>query len=809
VLTADKLRELPDEEVKAALSQLSAKQVQELQYNWSFWARPEQIPPKGDWNTFLALAGRGWGKDLAKTEPIFTTEGWKTMGDLVVGDYVYAWDGTPTKVIDLYHPNPRQLVKFTFSDNTTIVSSVEHDWVTWTHKDRKSFSRNIGGPIAPDWPNWSLRGAGPKMRTSQDIIDTFYQGKREDRNHSIPLAMPLEGTHKPEIKDPYYLGVWLGDGLSSACHEIVVGEEDQEFYGNLWPNHVERSPLIFRAPTEGFQWMRDLGLRKNKHLPECVFTASYEQRLAILQGLMDSDGFADTSSVEFCNTNRSLADAVMFLARSLGQKPVLAISRATLYGKDCGPKYRVTWRPAQGINPFKLPRKANKITFGGSQEARNHHRMIVAYEYVDYEPTVCISVEHKDHLFLAGEGMIPTHNTKASAEWIREKVKEGHKRLAYVCSTNSDVEKVFVKGESGILNCCWEGDKNHKGVTIGMPVWSPTKRSLTWYQDGDPSKKEIATVLCFSAEEPDRLRGPQFSAAACDELCAWNKDEETWSMLQFCLRLGRHPQVFIATTPKPTKLIRQLLKDEKTFVVRGSTFDNAANLADTYLDQVKRLYEGTRLGRQELYAEVMEESEGALWTTEMLDGCQISRNDLPELLRIVVSVDPAVTSNAESDDTGIIVAGVDVNGKCYVLGDYTLKATPQGWASKAVELYYKYDADRIVAERNQGGDMVKHTILGEDEKVAIKMVHASRGKYARAEPVSALYERGLVYHVRDPEDGHNLNELETQQRTWEPLGSIGSPDRLDALVWAITDLALNGYAKPQLKLVYSNSKGLR
>ena len=391
--------------------------------------------------------------------------------------------------------------------------------------------------------------------------------------------------------------------------------------------------------------------------------------------------------------------------------------------------------------------------------------------------------------------------TWTGAQWVREKVKEGHRRIACVSATNSDIEKVMVHGESGLLSICCKYDKTYKGKEMGFPNWSPTKRNLTW-QNG-------AKVEFFSAEEPERLRGPQFSAAWCDELAAWKKDEDTWSMLQFGLRLGKHPKVCVTTTPKSTKLVRKLLKDPKTVVTTGSTFDNSVNLAETFLESIKEQFEGTRLGRQELYAEVLEENEGALWTTDTIDSCQIDRDKIPDLTRIIVSLDPAVTSNAESDMTGIVVAGVDVNGKAYILGDYTDRLSPQGWASKAIELYYSYEADRIVAEVNQGGDMVKHTIHGEDESVPLKMVRASRGKYARAEPVAALYERGLVYHVRNPDDGDaNLNELETQMRTWEPLGSIGSPDRLDAMVWALTDLMLNGYQKPQLKLVYSSNKGL-
>ena len=391
--------------------------------------------------------------------------------------------------------------------------------------------------------------------------------------------------------------------------------------------------------------------------------------------------------------------------------------------------------------------------------------------------------------------------TRAGVEWVRQKVKKGHKRIAAVAATNSDIERVMVKGESGFLSVCWKGDKTIRGAELGFPEYSPTKRTLFW--------KNGAQVQFFSAEEPERLRGPQFEFAWCDELAAWNKDMDTWDMLQFCMRLGKHPRIMITTTPKPTKLVRKILKDPKTIVTTGSTFDNADNLASTYLTAVKASYEGTRLGKQELYAEVLEEAEGALWTTDMLDSCQVDRADVPDLNRIVVAIDPAITANAESDMTGIVVAGIDVNGIVYVLGDYTEKLSPQGWASKSISLYNQWEADRIVAEKNQGGEMVRRTLEVEDETVPIKLVHASRGKMARAEPVSALYERGLVKHVRNPEDGANLEELETQMRTWEPLGSIGSPDRLDALVWACTELALGSYQIPPMQLAYESAKGIR
>ena len=393
---------------------------------------------------------------------------------------------------------------------------------------------------------------------------------------------------------------------------------------------------------------------------------------------------------------------------------------------------------------------------------------------------------------LAGRGW---GKTRAGAEWVRHRIKKGDGIVHCVAPTKGDVRRVMVEGDSGLLKVCWKGDKSIRGAHLGFPVWSPTNSTLTW-ENG-------ARAVFFSAEDPERLRGPQAYSAWCDELCAWRNAQDTWDMLQFGLRLGRHPKVFITTTPKTTKLLRSIVSDPKTVVSKGSTYDNSANLADTFLEAIRKTYEGTRLGRQELYAEILDESSGALWNRNLLSKCEVEKDQVPHLNRIVVSVDPAVTSNAESDMTGIIVAGIDVNGVAYVLADHTDRYTPQQWASKVVSLYNEYMADRVVAERNQGGDMVRHTLHTEDETLPVRLVHASRGKMARAEPISALYEQNKVKHVK------GLNDLEDQMVQWEPLGSLGSPDRLDALVWAITDLSLNGHARPMLRLAYSNAQGLK
>lgn len=405
--------------------------------------------------------------------------------------------------------------------------------------------------------------------------------------------------------------------------------------------------------------------------------------------------------------------------------------------------------------------------------------------------------------------------TWTGVQWVRDLVKKGKKRIAAVAATNSDIERVMVKGDSGFLNLCSKHDKTYNGVELGMPEWSPTKRTLTWANG--------AKVEFYSAQEPERLRGPQFEAAWCDELAAWMYDEDTWDMLQFCLRLGKHPRICITTTPKPTKLVRDILKGsedqydtdgvlvrKKTVVVTsGSTYENADNLASTYLKAVEEQYEGTRLGRQELYAEVLMESEGALWTADMIDNCQVSRDEVPELIRKVVSIDPAVTANVESDMTGIVVAGIDINGIVYILGDYTFKGLPEAWAKKAIDLYHDFGCSRIVYESNQGKALIPTVMRVIDPEIPLKGVHASDAKIARAEPVSSLYERNKVKHVRNPENPDSkLNELEVQMTTFEPLGKHKSPDRYDAMVWAVTELALKGYSAPKLQLIHRNKNDL-
>lgn len=389
--------------------------------------------------------------------------------------------------------------------------------------------------------------------------------------------------------------------------------------------------------------------------------------------------------------------------------------------------------------------------------------------------------------------------TRTGSEWIREQVKRGVKDIAIVGRTSAETSDVCLYGRSGLLNVCWEGDKDYQGNHMGVPVYNRTEKKLKWANG--------ATAKLFSSEEPEAPRGSQFETFWLDELGSWTYQQEMWDQIQFCMRLGKKPRGIVTTTPRSTPLIRSLIKRAETGEVHlttGSTFENTA-MPKSFFVEMRDKYEGTRLGEQELYAKVLTENEGALWTADMIDACQIGRDEVPDLQRVVVAVDPAVTNNVESDMTGIVVAGIDINGIGYVLGDYTFKDSPENWARKVVELYEKWGASRIVYESNQGKDLIPTLFRTIDPNLPLRGVHASSAKIARAEPVSALYEQGKVKHVRNPIDPEaSLTELETQMTTFEPLGKQKSPDRYDSCVWAITDLMLKGVARPKLQLIYSS-----
>ncbi|MGL5116146.1 MAG: DNA-packaging protein, partial [Beijerinckiaceae bacterium] len=372
-------------------------------------------------------------------------------------------------------------------------------------------------------------------------------------------------------------------------------------------------------------------------------------------------------------------------------------------------------------------------------------------------------------LVMGGRG---AGKTRAGAEWIRSLAMGNPKRgvapvgrLALVGETFADVRDVMVDGVSGLLAVHPARDR---------PRWEVGRRRLVWNNG--------AIAQSFSAEEPEALRGPQFDAAWCDELAKWRNAELAWDNLQFALRLGQHPREIVTTTPRPTPLIKRLAADPLTAMSRAGTFANAYNLAPAFLERVVKRYEGTRLGRQELDGEIVEERADAFWSRAQLDALRIPHQPREGLARVVVAVDPPAGSGRRSR-CGVVAAGLREDGRLVVLADASAASLkPEAWAARAVELYHRLEADSLVAEVNQGGDMVESVLRQVDPTLPIRKVRASRGKYLRAEPIAALYAQGRVRHAG------SFPALEDEMCLFaaDGLPDGRSPDRLDALVWALT-----------------------
>jgi phage terminase large subunit-like protein len=368
---------------------------------------------------------------------------------------------------------------------------------------------------------------------------------------------------------------------------------------------------------------------------------------------------------------------------------------------------------------------------------------------------------------LAGRGW---GKTRCGAETVRLAVEKwGVKRIALVGRTSADVRDVMIRGESGIL-----------GVSSpdNMPVYKPSERSLSW-----PSG---AVATTYSSEKPDQLRGPQHEFAWCDELASY-RYSDTWDQLQAGLRLGRNPRSIITTTPRPTKIVKRLLAQKTTVCTGGSTLENKHNLARAFVERVLSSV-GSSFSRQEFFAEVLGETEGALWTLARLEQCVVSK--CPELARTVIAVDPAISSDTTKDDpgeTGIVVCGLGKDGIAYVLEDLSGVYRPREWANVVDQAFVRHNADRVVCEDNQGGDLLEDNLRAVRSSLPIKRVRAVSGKKVRAEPVSALYESQLGYPQGRVRHLGHFPELETQQTTWVPSKGK-SPDRVDALVWGITEL---------------------
>lgn len=429
---------------------------------------------------------------------------------------------------------------------------------------------------------------------------------------------------------------------------------------------------------------------------------------------------------------------------------------------------------------LSLKPKAERMAFINSLSETDRKALLTSWEHFNARKNQLPPPGDWDiWMMMAGRGF---GKTRSGSEWVRHQVEtcfetEGEPiRIALINETQKDLKQVMLEGDSGILAVC--------GDLIEKYIKKPTE---VYFKNG-------SVALGYNGTEPEQLRGPQFHRAWLDELAKYRYARETWDQLQFGLRLGSKPRSLITTTPRPIELIRAIHAGEegKVEVTLGNTKDNESNLAKSFIEKIYNKYEGTRLGRQELAGEILGDIQGALWRLSVIDLYRhritfdehgYRKNTLPDMHRILVGVDPAISSNPNSDEHGIVVAGMS-DGEGYILEDGSMQGSPLEWAQKAVSLHDKWNADGVVVEVNQGGEMCASTLRTVRPNLNVIMVHASRGKHIRAEPVSSLYEQGRIHHVGC------FPELEEQMTHMTNMGYVGqkSPDRCDALVWVLTEL---------------------
>lgn len=760
----------PEEQAKV----LAGMDPDALVWDWSVWGRPEQQAPEGDWNIWAYIAGRGAGKTRTAAEWVreqakYTTDGQRrfalvartaadvrdvivegealalgtliatptgfiSMADIRVGDTVLGGDGNPCKVTAVFPILEDRPCYSVDISGIKVVADANHKWTTSSHVERNYESR--------------MPRVYESVRTTRDI----YESLKVERgypvsNHAVRITAVVGSETELPIA-PYTLGVWLGDGASKNA-TITSHTDDQLHVRSRIEAEgyttTDNKTIYTFGVTKGLnKSLKDTGLLKNKHIPEIYFHSSLDQRMALLQGLIDTDGTVSLrGQVEFDNTNIRLINDVARLVASLGikhggvkfRKGGQEVSGA---GKGLGylasDSYRITFTTSLPV--ASLPRKVVRVKEWRSEEK---WRYIKAVEPVNSVPVRCIAVDSPDHTFLITEQYIRTHN-------------------------------------SGIMNVTPPSER---------PLYEPSKRRLTW------PNGNVAT--CFTADEPDSLRGPQFTHAWGDEIAAWRQTPDAAGMTAFDnlrvgARLGRNPQIVVTTTPKRVPLLYKLIEESKTgrvVITRGSTLDNSGNLSGAYLDAITGVYAGTRLAQQEIYGEMLDDVEGALWTTEMIDRGRQSGMPLGTPLRII-GVDPSVAENPR-DECGIVVCGSTADRDLYkrqawVLEDATVLGSPETWANKVVEMARKWGCP-VVAEVNQGGALVRNAINAIDPNIVVLEVHSKYGKALRAEPVTLAYEQNRVHHIGF------LADLESQMYSWIP-GEGKSPDRVDALVHALTALLI-------------------
>lgn len=711
------------------------------------------------------------GEALSVETDIFTPNGFKKLKNIHAGDYVYGADGLPTKVLweSPVYKN-RKCYKVCFTTGDFIIADENHKWLTEDCKSRINRSKG-------------RKNIGENVVTTKYIYDTVkYKNGGHVNNHFVKINKPVVGEEKELFVHPYVLGFWLGDGSkregSIACVEHLDTLDILKKYYDVLPvqkcGHQYTLKLLVRD-------LKKYSLLNNKHIPQDYVVSSVAQRIELMRGLMDTDGtVGPNGDCSFTNINYQMITTFREIICSLGIKVgKLMVTKKKGYSD----KYRIVFHSGE-ICPFYAKEKVEKWKERNKNTSRIKNRAICSVECVESVPVKCIAVDNSESLFLAGRAMIPTHNSgiiSKSPPWYKPIYNHIHKKLVWPCKCHGNYK-------------CEECPQAH----------------------------------VFSSYLPDEIRGNQFDCAWGDEFASWFKVEETWMQLNMATRLGEQPQILLSTTPRPIKEIKELVKKASAkdyvrdsitnlptdvmycIITSGSTYDNKSNLPNQYIQKMHNDYEGTDIGKQELYGEVLEELSGTYWSQGTIDSFRINPEDLEyrdedgnllinmskeqkklrfihdNIEKIVIGVDPGFSDGKDAGETGIVVCGIDKDGEAYVIEDASKQYAPIEWAKKISKLYHKHLCDLVIAETNHGQKIVISNISVHDPTVRVRGVNAKRGKKTRAQPISTLYEQGKVHHLGSQKD---FEKLEEQMVTWTEDGT--SPDRIDALVWALTYLMVD------------------
>lgn len=756
------------------LAVLAGFESETLAYDWNFWGRPNQIPPEDGWQTYALVSGRGFGKELCVDTPIPVPgkRAWRTMGEMKAGDKLFDEAGQVCRVLVAHDVRvPEEAFRLHFSDGTWIDAGKDHLWVTYEDReiDRLEAKRMGKGHVVSFFNHWA---------------DLERQKRSDENYHKYGWDDPTHPWYKPDwVPQPRPKVLDTGELFKAL-------EAGEKHYIPAVLNPIDRQRNVMprwegMGPKRTVEWIVD---GRRTVLPDDFVRATPNDVSVILRAFMKAWGRWDADEgicVLTIPDNARLVGQIMEMLRGLGEIPLREHVSAESGGLELD---LITFRPRhRGL--LWLYRESNTAPFKSVKGGlRARARQIVMIERIDPKPMRCLTVDSPNSMYLAGEAMIPTHNTRAGAEWVHKKAMDNPGcRITLVGRTAADIRDVIVDGDSGVCNV---------GKPEDRAEYIKSQRRLVWPNG--------SIAVGFSAEEPDQLRGWQAHYAWGDEIAAWKHTVDdsgltAWDNMVISTRLGDNPQVLITTTPKRNQFMFDLLEMEKeekgVIIVRGSTMENAGVLGENYIRQMYSRYDGTRVADQELHGLMLDAVEGALWTEAGIQAGRVycKAGEEPDLPLKVIAVDPSVAEDP-TDDCGIIVAGATNHRRledreAWVLEDWSVNGAPSVWAERVVECWEQHRCP-VIVETNQGGALAATVIHSLNADIPILDVRANEGKKLRADAVTLKYDKKRVHHV------NHLPDLEDEMCSWVPGETRKSPDRIDALVYAITALLI----KPPRKL---------